>query len=1250
MIRVNRWRRRFMLKKMTHLSIIFIVVFSSFSIVMEIAQADKSHALELAIDKASGVLNEDMNIRLTDMTNDESTAVTVMLPVGIDYVKSDVADSNFDVKTRVLTLNSDQHITTVTIKPTIVGQVKLVAKTVVNQQAHESNELYFKVTEPQKSTIETTLAAAETVVQATEESSAAQTATNEATAAQREADKAIEKNTTITTAQLETAAKTRETSESTSDKAMKKMARAGTEVNVTTWAEFKAAWGNATVSKINLMNDLKATSAISFAARSLELNGNGHKLELTAYAESLNVYQLQGKYEFHMHDLIASSTVLNGVGYLNASADRSYGGRWKIRLGNIKTSGNLVERIVVASGAEMTWYGVNNISTYSENVYTGSTIFEPGTEYIGNVSYNNYSVFFYNMSALAGDTGASKEFTVGANSIVQLGQTQNGTAYPAVYLNYGAMTIGENAVFNVIMPGNAVRMQNSDSSFTAKKGSIVNLTSRANEASVFANINGATFTAEEGSTLYIIGVRPSLPIIMMYSTSTLNLNNPASYDIRNYDKSANSRAVELAATGTLNITNTDIDLWKTGSDPLGPSDLTSAKVADFKVYSTNGAATSSAANLVGVKLADYRRIAGMNQVPTIEWPETVAGERVNTDANQRITARVKIGEVPTNDGPNAEGKVNYIPVYASAGQASVTFTDEAGKTYTGTTDKEGYAHYKVDAFYKSGTTISGVPVRGAYTGDSASTTITDITPPDPAILDEPIKVVDRSISGSHAEVDATVRITINGAVVNATATVDSEGKWKLTLPEGTSFPKDSDVQIFLKDTVGNENPVTETAVHDAIFPAATKASTLNVFPQSTFKQTVTNLTTNAPPVESTPMDPTLAIVGDRLCYTLTIGNIGSLEWLQALVEDNIPQGLMVTRVTLDEVEQTLSMNPNEIKLTIPKIAVKEESVITIEAVVTKEAIGQLLLNKATVAKGETSLEKIANTIVKVAAIPTLVNTHTVKNVTDESGEFNVGDTVKYELKTTNTAGRGTVTNATINNTIPKGLLVDQATLRLTDTAGKETVLPAASLSANNELSIDAGTLAGGDSATVTFEAQIQPELGQTTVENRFATGATYLSPNDVTSEDASVSYDVEAYTGALSLASVPESLSFGSDLAIKPIDKHYGVAEKTGDLIVSDTRFEYSQWTLDARMSQQMAANGIELTNALIFKPQSGNVITINDTFSSLYSETNTTADNSLSSNWSEKGEGFYLNVKAGIGLAGSYQGTIEWVLKDTPS
>lgn len=1239
-----------MLKKITYIAIILIMIFSSFSSVIETVQATDSEEIKLSVATTSGVLNEAIDVQLTDTTKREKL-LTVTLPEGLDFVKSNVKAVNYDVKTRVITLNESEKEATITLKPTVVGQVKLIAETNINQQATYSNELVITVVEREQSAIETSVAAAESVAQSVPESTTTLTTTAQANVTtDREEHQSSEQRTSSVTTQTEKVSEARETSETTPEKASRKRALAGTEANASTWAEFKAAWQDGTISKINLMNDIKADSDIKFAIRSLELNGNGYKLELSTAGQRLNIRQTTGYYDFHMHDIIVSASGVYESAYLDAGYSTAEAGRWNFRLGNISTAGDMVNRLVVASAAETIWYGENTINTQAENMYAGSIIFEPNTHYHGNVTENNnVSNFYFNIAPTTSSTGRSKEFTVGANAVIQLGQTTTNKTYPAIYDKYGTITIGENATFTTLMGGTAIRMDNANSKVVVKKGAVIHLHSSLDAPVIYASMNSNSFTAEAGSSIFIVGQYSSGGVVRMFSTTTFAMINPSMFDIRNLSKASTAKAVELSATGTFNLQNSDIDLWKVADLNLG-SDKFAEQVTAFNVYGINGAATSTTTSLVGTVLTDYQRIAGINQTPTIEWPDTIAGKRVNTDADKTIKARVKIGEVPNNEAPTAAGIISYVPVYASVNQASVAFTDEAGKTYTGTSDKDGYAHYTVAEFYKKGTVISGLPTRGPYTGEVGSTTISDLTPPLPAELDQAINVVSRSISGSKAEIGATVRITIDGEAVAANATVGDDGKWQLNLPEEINFPVDSEVQIFLKDTAGNENPATDKVVNDATFPAATKVKTLNAFPQSTLKQTVTNLTSNAPPVESTPTDPTLAIVGDRLSYTLTVGNVGSLEWSQVLVEDTIPNGMTVTKVTLDGAEQTLNIDPNNVSLTIPIIAVNEEHVIAIETIVTKEALGLMLLNKAVVAKDDTSLAKVANTIVKVADKPTIENTQTVTNLTNTAGTFNVGDTVKYQLKTTNTADRGTVSKATINNAIPKGLLVDETSIKLTDVTGNETPVSATSLSADNELSVNQGTLAAGETAIVTFEAEIQPVLSETIVENIVSTVATYLSVDDVVSEAVSVRYTVEKYTGALSLVAVPDNLSFGSDLAIQPVDKSYGLSAKTGDLIVSDTRINRSQWTLDARMSQQLSANGIELTDAIAFKPLSGNPKVLNASFNALYSATNTTDINNLSNNWSTDGEGFYLNVKAGVGLPGTYQGTIEWVLKDTPA
>ncbi|MFB6650067.1 pectate lyase-like adhesive domain-containing protein, partial [Bacillus toyonensis] len=281
----------------------------------------------------------------------------------------------------------------------------------------------------------------------------------------------------------------------------------GQEVSVSNWDEFKGAYTNDAVSKINLTGDIVYTSGAILTyklTRSLEIHGNGHTLDLKNQSIILGSPVNPQDNVIHIHDATLSNT--RDMAFVDVNGSWATSAKWKYRFGNIKTTPT-VQRLATAARAEVTIYGNMDIDTRAENFYTGSIIMEPGTNYVGNVNYFNYSIFWYNVSAQAGDTGQSKEFTVGHDSKVRLSQSQtSGVTYPAVYSYYGDITIGENTVFNVAMPGNAVRFDQANSSFTAKKGSIINLTSKQKSGAV-VNYNNSNnhFKVESGAYFYTIG-------------------------------------------------------------------------------------------------------------------------------------------------------------------------------------------------------------------------------------------------------------------------------------------------------------------------------------------------------------------------------------------------------------------------------------------------------------------------------------------------------------------------------------------------------------------------------------------------------------------------------------------------------------------------------------------------------------------------------------------------------------------------
>ncbi|MCC2454347.1 pectate lyase-like adhesive domain-containing protein [Bacillus cereus] len=592
----------------------------------------------------------------------------------------------------------------------------------------------------------------------------------------------------------------------------------GQEVSVSNWNEFKDAYTNDTVSKINLTGDIVYTSGAILTyklTRSLEIHGNGHTLDLKNQSIILGSPVNPQENVIHIHDATLSNT--RDMAFVDVNTSWATSAKWKYRFGNIKTTPT-VQRLATAARAEVTIYGNMDIDTRAENFYTGSIIIEPGTNYVGNVNYFNYSIFWYNVPAQAGDTGQSKEFTVGHDSKVRLSQSQtSGVTYPAVYSYYDDIIINENVVFNVAMPGNAVRFDQESSSFTAKKGSIVNLTSKQKSGAV-VNYNNSNnyFKVESGAYFYTIGVSKE-PLINLNrgKNNLFLLDSPAQYDIRNLDESSNSTAIDNGSNGEIRINNSDIDLWKMGTNVLGPSTLTYANVG-YLSASSQSVKSSNADLQSNFSTKNFRRISGMNQTPTVEFTEEV------TDANLTVKLRVKIGEVPDNNGADKNGDVNYIPVYASKDQAKVRIiNDQNSEVKEISTDENGYVTYKVDAFYKAGTKLTATVERGPHKGkEHAEAIVRDVTPPNLAELQEKVTNGTKVIRGKNAEAGAHITYSINDKPTFIEDSVEEDGTWELQVPN-TKLHIGDKLQFFLTDEYGNKNPIQDTKYLDAIFKAGT---------------------------------------------------------------------------------------------------------------------------------------------------------------------------------------------------------------------------------------------------------------------------------------------------------------------------------------------------------------------------------------------------------------------------------------------
>lgn len=630
------------------------------------------------------------------------------------------------------------------------------------------------------------------------------------------------------------------------------------EVAVGDWTSFVDSIRDETITKITLTASFTSTTLsdsrlyLYQRKNDLEIDGQGNRVDFRNSSIWLGAPS-NSTGSFHMHDIVLNQQYVGAYSedIVGTRLNYTNGGKWRYRFGNIKTEPG-VQRLARASYGEVTVYGKMAIDTRAENFYLGSFVMEDNTVYNGNVNYYNFSVFWYNVTAASNSTGASREYTIGQNCKVNVTQSQtSGTTYPAVYQYYQRLTVGENSVFNVNMPGNAVRFDENGSGMIVKSGAVVNLTSKQNSGAVVAFSNDNTYLeVDPGAYFYVIG-RSSQPLINMSSNGTgsastrrqnnrMVLNSPAQYDLRNlYD---GRQAVQVAmgnyGDNSFQIIDSDIDLWKLSTQPLGPSDETYAKVANLEVKGNGTAQTvaTSESGLTGFKQGNYRRISGMNQNPTIEWTPI-------TDADKTLQARVIIGMVPDNNGLNSSGEITYIPVYASSNQAVVTLTDSYGKVISDlSTDQNGYITYQAEAFQAAGKEVSGIAKRGPWiTEEPIATTVIDVTPPEPAVINDAAKIesITPELSGT-GEANSIVTLTVNGqAASGLTTTVAADGSWRLDISQ-LNLRQNDVLQVFLRDqsgaadgienppvtnnAVGNIQPAADMNYRDATFKAASKVT------------------------------------------------------------------------------------------------------------------------------------------------------------------------------------------------------------------------------------------------------------------------------------------------------------------------------------------------------------------------------------------------------------------------------------------
>ncbi|MBW9325287.1 DUF11 domain-containing protein, partial [Enterococcus casseliflavus] len=227
------------------------------------------------------------------------------------------------------------------------------------------------------------------------------------------------------------------------------------------------------------------------------------------------------------------------------------------------------------------------------------------------------------------------------------------------------------------------------------------------------------------------------------------------------------------------------------------------------------------------------------------------------------------------------------------------------------------------------------------------------------------------------------------------------------------------------------------------------------------------------------VDKASAQVGDTLTYTITANNAEGAGLWEGIIKDSIPTDYVslvagTTTVNGEEVsDDDVWTNGKDLAVSTT-IASGEKTVIQFQVTVSEAALNQTIKNVATTDDGEETPPT------ETVVTPGPGKLESEKHVYDLDGkllddqEVKVGETIEYVITESNTAENTTVVNnIVITDNLPVGLdyVADSAYL----TIDGEVVEDATINFADNTLTANVGTLKGGQTAELHFQATVNKE-------------------------------------------------------------------------------------------------------------------------------------------------------------------------------
>ncbi len=1051
-------------------------------------------------------------------------------------------------------------------------------------------------------------------------------------------------------------------------------------VSVATPDEFILAWNNPMVRKIELKADINTKSAketLIPRTETIEVSGNKgngqvddyYQLYLYATKSSLLGWkngelkmgypENKEKKKMNFNHLIMennggligeSSAIISDEGWLPGSGETA-GQYWELNFNNITVPKGDTTRLARATRAQINLSGKVNLSTQSENFYTGGIHIAEGTDYYGEITSSDFSIIWFRASRQDGDAGTG-DFVVEPNSKVKLRNTGNGATYPAIYRNWQTIKIGQNSEFIVMVPGNAIGFGGGNKKFIAEQGSKVALKSLGNHSAIstsslrhdsltgiagdlgdFGSTTGkdrpmysenSEFRMEPGSSLYVYGESGWDGMIYWQKgkNNKFIIDKPQQFDIKN---NQDYPALTMANSNQFTIKDSNIDMWKQGSNVEKNSDFSYNQVTDMSFINKNSekylniSSDNKKLETEVNKFVDnskniihygyFKRLSGIDKEPLLEW------ERYATDAEKKFNkiARVRTGSFPTG-GLDGRGNMKFVKSYAKKDEVAVKVTDPNGSYLEQPikTDAEGYISFESKATYQAGQTIKVVPSMDGIVGSEQSLPpVVDVTPPEPVTLDKPLTTSSKKIKGKSKEPNSSLYMKKNNASLKKVGAVKPDGNWELEL---TDYLEDTDiVTIYSEDQAGK----IPSEIEDSYLTSKQAGIMYNIPLGHNFPMTNNEKGNINPDKELSYIDTTFK-AAPQFKVTNDLAKVPSIK---KSVKSN----------TVDEKG---------------KENTEVGSYLTYTVMIKNE-------------EAKNSGKRIKNT--KFSD-----DIWTNKRVTLDTGEVQDNTVLNFDLAKSNwhIKKNGTI----IDSSKSEGSEHLLSYKEIEDQEGKDKTY--------KRLEANIGDLEAADEIEISYEVTV----------NRGAVGEEVTNVATVSGEDARKNpLKNKAYTvnpggvvkGELALVSIPVDMNFGSDVKIQDFSKMVNVTKEDFDsdkgLTIEDTRAVQKKWKLSAKVNKEMTFqndgtkpfddkkeyqlkdgfsyvyNGnhfplsVEETKVVFdssnpnnkIKPDAGNVYRLSDCWGETYK---------VSSLLTE-GLKFQSNT---IPNEGTYHGIIEWQVQDT--